>query len=191
MVVSPIKLYILAHLKRAGIDYAKSISRVLKSPISIIVEELNKMEKAELIERTYGSAIKRTEARFKLSYEVRKHHTYYKLTKEGENLLKHLKNNLEKYFEDVTGDCKAFKIFNFILKAENEHPCYIARSHSMNIERVKEILSKLVELELIEECKPRILKRKHRKAKPKKETRTQHKYYRVTRLGKMLFRYIS
>ena len=165
-------------------------SKFLKNSPTVISEELEKMEKAGLINRTQGSAIKRTEARFKLSYEVRKHHTYYRLTKEGESLLRDLRNNLGSYFEDIFGDNKAFEVFSFILKAEYEHPGYIAKSHSMDMGRVKEILSKMSEAGLVETCKPKTLKRKHRRAKPKKETRTQHKYYRVSRLGKMLFRYI-
>jgi len=186
---TPLQLYILAHLKRAGIDYAKSISKVLKNSQAVIIEELEKMEKAGLIERARGSAIKRTEARFKLSYEVRKHHTYYRLTREGEITLRDLKNNIEGYFEDIFGE-KAFETFSFILKAKYEHPGYIAKTFSMDLGKVKDILSKMAEAGLIEECKPKILKRKHRRAKPKKETRTQHKYYRATRLGRMLFRYI-
>jgi len=191
MILTPLRLYILAHLIRAGIDYAKSISKTLKHPQSYLIEELEDMENLGYIERTHGSAIKRTEARFKLSYEVRKHHTYYRLTKEGEILLKKIKNNLEGYFEDITGNEKSFEIFTFLIKAEYEHAGLIAKSFSMNTEQTRDLLMKLINLGLIEQCKPRTLKRKHRKAKPKKETRTQHMYYRATRLGNMLLRYIK
>ena len=191
MILTPLRLYILAHLIRAGIDYAKSISKTLKHPQSYLIEELEDMENLGYIERTHGSAIKRTEARFKLSYEVRKHHTYYRLTKGGEILLKKIKNNLEGYFEDITGNEKSFEIFTFLIKAEYEHAGLIAKSFSMNTEQTRDLLMKLINLGLIEQCKPRTLKRKHRKAKPKKETRTQHMYYRATRLGNMLLRYIK
>jgi predicted transcriptional regulator len=191
MKITPLRLYILAHLRRAGIDYAKSISKTLKHPQSNLIVELEYMENSGYIEKTHGSAVKRTEARFKLSYEVRKHHTYYRLTKEGEMLLKKIKNNLEAYFKDVTGNEKSFEIFTFLIKAEYEHAGFIAKSFSMSSEQVGDLLTKLINLGLIEQCKPRTLKRKHRKAKPKKETRTQHMYYRPTRLGNMLMRYIK
>ena len=81
----PLHLYILTHLKRAGMDYAKSISKIADISIDVIENALNEMERKGIIERTHGSAIKRTEARFKLSYEVRKHHKYYRLTNDSVN----------------------------------------------------------------------------------------------------------
>jgi len=186
----PLHLYVLTHLKRAGIDYAKSISKMIGVSVGVIENTLSEMERKRIIERTHGSAIKRTEARFKLSYEVRKHHKYYRLTNDGEKLLRAIKNNINGYFEDITGFERAFDVFVFILKAEYEHAAYIAKSFSMSIEQTKNLLSTLIEFGLIEESKPKVLKKKHRKAKPKKETRTQHKYYRATRLGKMLVRYL-
>ncbi|RLI70685.1 DUF2250 domain-containing protein [Archaeoglobales archaeon] len=186
----PLYLYILVHLKRAGIDYAKSISKNVNVSLNVIVSALEKMVKLGIIERTHGSAIKRTEARFKLSYEVRKHHTYYKLTNEGEKVLRKIKSNINDYFKELTGFEKAFEVFMFIIRAEYEHAGFIAKSFSMKNEQIKDLLANLIDSGLIEESKPKVLKKKHRKAKPKKETRTQHKYYRATRLGKMLVRYL-
>ena len=188
--IIPLHLYILVHLKRAGIDYTKSISKTVSIPIDTIENALNEMERKGIIERTHGSAIKRTEARFKLSYEVRKHHKYYRLTNDGEKLLRTIKNNIDEYFKNITGFEKAFDVFIFIIKAEYEHAGYIAKTFSMNVEQVKKLLTELIELGLVEGSKPKVLKKKHRKAKPKKEMRTQHKYYRATRLGKMLVRYL-
>jgi len=186
----PLHLYIITHLKRAGIDYAKSISKTAKIPIDVVENALNEMERKGIIERTHGSAIKRTEARFKLSYEVRKHHKYYRLTNDGVKLLRAIKKDIGEYFENVTGFEKAFDVFMFIVKAEYEHAAYIAKSFSMSVEQTKNLLAELIDLGLIEESKPKVLKKKHRRAKPKKETRTQHKYYRATRLGEMLVRYL-
>ncbi len=90
----PLHLYVLTHLKRAGIDYAKSISKMIGVSVGVIENTLSEMERKRIIERTHGSAIKRTEARFKLSYEVRKHHKYYRLTNDGEKLLRAIKNNI-------------------------------------------------------------------------------------------------
>jgi len=186
----PLHLYILIHLKRAGIDYAKSISKIAGISIDVIENALNEMERKGIIERTHGSAIKRTEARFKLSYEVRKHHKYYRLTNNGEKLLRTIKNDVDGYFKDITGFEKAFDVFMFVVKAKYEHAAYIAKSFSMSVEQTKKLLTELIDLGLVEESKPKVLKKKHRRAKPKKETRTQHKYYKATRFGRMLIRYL-
>jgi len=187
--ISPFQLYILVHLKRANIDYAISISRTLKLPLEMIEMELERMREKGYLERNQGSAIKRTHARFKLSYEVRKHHTYYELSKKGELTLRRILKNIKKYFEEYTGFEKGYEIYTFLLKAEYEHLGHIAKTFSMKTEQASKLLDILCESGLVEKSKPKVLKRKHRKGKPKRETRTQHKYYRVTRLGEMLYRY--
>lgn len=148
------------------------------------------MESSGLIERSHGSAVKRTDAKFKLAQEVRKHHTYYGLSEKGEKLVRDVRNNTSKHFQRMVGDDKALDVFLFIKRAEYEHAEHIAKSFSLTKEQAKKILQKLVHLGLVGEEKPKTLKRKHRKGKPKKETRTQHKYYKVTRLGEMIFRYL-
>ncbi|MFO7967608.1 MAG: DUF2250 domain-containing protein [Archaeoglobaceae archaeon] len=190
MKLNSLRLYILAHLKRANIDFAKSIAKNIKMPVEEINRELDHMESSGLIERSHGSAVKRTDAKFKLAQEVRKHHTYYGLSQKGEKLVRDVRNNTSKHFRKMVGDDKALDVFLFIKRAEYEHAEHIAKSVSLTKDRTKNILQKLVQTGLISEEKPKTLKRKHRKGKPKKETRTQHKYYRVTRVGEMIFRYL-
>ncbi len=190
MKLNSLQLYILAHLKRANIDFAKSIAKNIKWPVEEINRELNRMEGSGLIERSHGSAVKRTDAKFKLAQEVRKHHTYYGLSEKGEKLVRDVRNNTSKYFQQIVGDSKALDVFLFIKEAEYEHAEQIGKSVSLTKERTRSILQKLVQAGLISEEKPKTLKRKHRKGKPKKETRTQHKYYRVTRVGEMIVRYL-
>lgn len=190
MKLTPLQLYIMAHLKRANIDFAKSIGKNIKMSAEEINQELNHMERDGLIERVHGSAVKRTDAKFKLAQEVRKHHTYYGLSRKGEKLVRDIRNNTSRHFQKMIGDDKALDVFLFIKRAEYEHAEHIAKSFSLNKEQAKNLLQKLTQVGLISEEKPKTLKRKHRKGKPKKETRTQHKYYRVTRLGEMIFRYL-
>lgn len=189
--LTPLQVYILAHLRQANIDYAKSIAKMMEMPIEKVAESLEELEKLGIIERTHGAAIKRTEARFKLSLEVRKHHTYYRLTKEGKHLLRTIKTNnlLGEYLSSISGYNNALELLIFLKKARYEHAATISRVFSVNLEDTRSILRNLVKLNLIAECKPKVLKRKHRKAKPKKETRTQHKYYKLSRLGELLLRY--
>ncbi len=81
-------VYILLHLKKAKVDYAKMMAKVTGLPLSKIKDSIDWLIKAGLIERDEGSAIKKSKAKFKKAYEVHKHHTYYKLSREGELLVR-------------------------------------------------------------------------------------------------------
>lgn len=83
--LKPLQIYILIHLRKVNSDYAKSIARVLKTSIENVVLALEQLENLGFIERVHGSAIKRANVKLKLSLEVRKHYTYYKLSKNSEN----------------------------------------------------------------------------------------------------------
>ncbi len=133
MELSPLELYILLHLKRAGVDYAKMIMKVTALDLNNITNAINSLEKKGLVERDYGSAIKRTKARFKKAKEVHKHHSYYKLSKSGSILVREINgdflrdyfnsimvngydfikqlslSNFEDICKDVNGDCKEIK----------------------------------------------------------------------------------
>ncbi|PMP61137.1 MAG: DUF2250 domain-containing protein [Caldisphaera sp.] len=190
--ISPLDLYILFHLKRANIDYAKSIASILEMPIEPITDELDKLEKLKLIQRYQGSSIKRSDARFKLAEEVRKHHTYYELTKDTNLIIRHLTKNykdLNTYFTSITGCENTLKLLIFLREAENEHAGTIAKVLEEKTCKIIDLLENLERLGLIVSVKEKIIKAKHRKAKPKEETRTHHVYYRLTRLSEMLLRY--
>ena len=147
----------------------------MKTEQNIIDQALKELEDLRIIERSHGSSIKRTKARFKLSYEVHKHHTYYKLTKEGELLLREIKKDFSAYLRDLVENEQALEILKFLRKAKHEHVKQIAKVSSMQVEEARSIITKLLNFGLIVEWKTKVLKRKHRRAKPKKETRTQHK----------------
>jgi predicted transcriptional regulator len=55
-------------------------------------------------------------------------------------------------------------------------------------EEIEAALELLMELGLVEKLKSGIIKRKHRKIKPKKETKPHHTYYVATRRGDQLVR---
>ena len=80
----PVHLYVLAHLKRAGVDYAKMMGKMSGLPLELITDAIEDLLEIGLIERDPGSAVKRSKARFKKAFEVHKHHTYYRLSREGE-----------------------------------------------------------------------------------------------------------
>ncbi|MEM0145714.1 MAG: DUF2250 domain-containing protein [Conexivisphaerales archaeon] len=82
---------VLQHLKLARVDYGKSIALSTGMDLQRTIVLLEKLEKSGLIERVQGDSIKRSNAKFKLSKEVHKHHLYYRLTKRGKLLLRESK----------------------------------------------------------------------------------------------------
>jgi DNA-binding MarR family transcriptional regulator len=98
---------ILLHLKRAGVDYGKSISRALDAPLASVLAALEELEAAGLVERVGGRVLKRDKARMKTAHEVRKHHVYFRLSRTGELLLRCLRaRGPAAYLEAMTGEEK-------------------------------------------------------------------------------------
>jgi predicted transcriptional regulator len=102
MQLSPLELYILLHLKRASVDYAKMIMKITDVDLDTITNAINSLESKGLVERDSGSAIKRTRARFKKAKEVHKHHSYYKLSKNGSIFVREINQDfLKNYFNSL------------------------------------------------------------------------------------------
>ena len=187
--LTPLEAYIIIHLRKVESDYAKSIARVTELPIDVVVEALESLEQLNLIERTSGSAVKRENAKLKWSSEVRKHHTYYTLSKEGKNLWKKIRNEEEmrKLVERSVGQ-KGWDLLKALKRYGYEHAIMLSKILDLRLQEVQELLDNAVSYGLVVETKPKTLKMKDRKAKPKKETRCLHKYYKLSRLGELLLR---
>ena len=182
------ELYVLLHLDRFGADYAGSIARVSGMGVEEAEEALLRLEGLGLVERRLGSAVKNTEAKLKLSSEVRKHHTYYVLTRDGRRLARRLRHRgLGECLDEALGE-GAWRLLVLLRRVGYEHAVMLARLLSTRLEEVEELLEALEEAGLVHHSRPRVLKARKRRAKPKRETRCQHRYYSLTRLGEMLLR---
>ncbi|QXJ28200.1 Uncharacterized protein J5U23_01068 [Saccharolobus shibatae B12] len=183
-------LTILKHLKIANVDYGKSIMLNTKIPLAEIVEILDDLEKLGLIERVHGATLKNTEAKFKLSSEVHKHHTYYKLTREGDHLLRHLEDRMliDAYMDIVKNDNLALNILRLADELNADHALTYAKLTHKRLEEITPKIEELAKMGLLEEKNSKIIKFADRKAKPKKETRTHHKYYGLSRIGELVVR---
>ncbi len=191
--LSPLGLYVLLHLKKANVDYAKSIASMAGVPLESVIDELDRLEASGLIRRRVGgTSIKRSEARFKLADEVTKHHVYYELSDAGEAIARAIRKDpslLEKYFDGLVGRPGALKVILAVIEGENEHAGTIARLLGESLCRTVELLDRMVELGLLIRVKEKIIKASHRRLKPKPETRTHHVYYRASRLAEMIVRF--
>ena len=98
----PVHLYVLAHLRKAGVDYAKMMGKMSELPLSTIEDAVRDLMEAGLVKRDSGSAVKRSKARFKKAFEVHKHHTYYRLSREGELFVRSIDEQwLKNYFDSL------------------------------------------------------------------------------------------
>ncbi len=79
---------ILRHMETAKVDYAKNIMRYTEIDKLVVFQYLKKFEEMGLLEIYGNTSIKRTDAKLKKSAEVHKHHTYFKITRLGEVVLK-------------------------------------------------------------------------------------------------------
>jgi len=186
--LTPLQVYVLLHLRRANTDYAKGIARKLGLRQEEVVPVLAQLERMHLVERSPGSAIKRSEARFKLAHEVRKHHLYYTLTRGGRHKVRSLLGaGIQRYLRERYS-AEAPDVLEVLRRSGCENHLVTARLVSMPGEQAKELLERMRREKLVEACTAKVLKRKHRKAKAKKETRTHHTYYRLSRMGELLLR---
>ncbi|BBD72175.1 hypothetical protein HS1genome_0564 [Sulfodiicoccus acidiphilus] len=187
MLGNELLIKVMRHLRKANIDYGKSVALNVGVPLEEAVAALEELERRGLIERVHGSAVKNTEAKFKLSSEVRKHHTYYRLTRCGEHLLRELERDPVQAYLESLGETD-LKVLEVAEKVNVDHALTFAKLTGMSLEEVNRELERLVKLGLMEEDKSKVIKFGERKAKPKRETRTHHKYYRLSRLGELVVR---
>ncbi len=111
--LTPLHIYVLLHLKRAKVDYAKMMAKMTGVDLEKINSCIRDLIELGLVERDSGSAIKRSKAKFKKAFEVRKHHTYYRLTKEGERFVRRIDDDwLKEFFDKTVGKGAFEKIMN-------------------------------------------------------------------------------
>ncbi|NJE41877.1 DUF2250 domain-containing protein [Thermococcus sp. GR6] len=124
----PIHLYVLVHLKKANVEYAKMIVKMTELPLGMINSAITDLMEAGLVERDSGSAVKRSKARFKKAFEVHKHHTYYRLSREGELFVRSIDEKwLKCYFNAIFPD--GWKFIGVLIKSRDfEDTCKKAKA---------------------------------------------------------------
>ncbi|MGB9734313.1 MAG: DUF2250 domain-containing protein [Conexivisphaera sp.] len=186
----PGALGVLRHLRRAHVDYGRSVAASLRTSIEAAVSILESLESMGLVERVPGSSVKRSDAKMKLADEVHKHHTYYRLSREGDALLRSLDDRAlaEGYARALDGDELAFALLHVARRIGVDHALTYAKLVGRPLEQVEAELERLVGMGLMEIPRNRVVKRGDRKAKPKPETRVHHRYYALSREGDLLLR---
>ena len=113
----PVHIYVLVHLKKAGVDYAKMMAKMSELPPPLIEDAIKDLMEAGLLERDQGSAVKRSKAKFKKAFEVHKHHTYYRLSRDGELFVRSIDEKwLRNYFNSLFPD--GWKVVKALVRAK-------------------------------------------------------------------------
>lgn len=92
MPADPVAYLICYHLDTVGGNYPRSIAGYLDADRSQIESLCEQLESGGLIERLESGTVKQRNAKAKQSNEVRQHHTYYRLSREGDHLLRWLQD---------------------------------------------------------------------------------------------------
>ncbi|GGP21274.1 hypothetical protein GCM10007981_12420 [Thermocladium modestius] len=95
---------VMIHLKRANVDYGKSIMKDTKIPLPDVISILDELERRGLVERIDKPVLKNTYAKFKRKHEVRKHHVYYTLSRDGELILRRVERELPNLYAELIVD---------------------------------------------------------------------------------------
>ncbi|MGC9133079.1 MAG: DUF2250 domain-containing protein [Nanopusillaceae archaeon] len=84
---------VIKHLKIANVNYAKNISKYTGIDIKKVRKILEELKELNIVEELHSKTVKRTVAKLKKQFQVRMHHTYYRLTDIGKQIYKILRDN--------------------------------------------------------------------------------------------------
>jgi len=86
----PVAYLLCYHLDRVEGNYPKSMAGHLAAERDHVEALCEEMEAAGLLERVESGTVKQRRVKAKQADEVRQHHTYYRLSREGDHLLRFL-----------------------------------------------------------------------------------------------------
>lgn len=179
MPADPVAYLVCYHLDAVGGNYPRSIAGHLDAERIHIRELCDELETAGLLERLEPGVVKQRRAKAKQSEEVRQHHTYYRLSREGDHLLRFLderdgRRNVLRHLPD--GE----RIVRRLDRGGPDYPRMTADELGMEFEYVRHLYRALRRVGLVAEYQGSTIKASERKLKPKDETHRKHTYYVAT-----------
>jgi predicted transcriptional regulator len=86
----PLAYLLLYHLDAVGGNYPRSMAGHLDADRDRVDEHCRRMMETGLLERVESGTVKQRRVKAKQADEVRQHHTYYRLSRDGDHLLRFL-----------------------------------------------------------------------------------------------------
>jgi predicted transcriptional regulator len=187
MPVDPVAYLVCYHLRTVEGNYPRSMAGHLDAERGHVEELCERLETAGLLERVESGTVKQRRVKAKMADEVRQHHTYYRLSREGDRLLRFLgeregKLNVLRHLPDGA------RIARRLARGGPDYARMTADELDMEFEYVRHCYRALRRVGLVTEYEGSIIKGNERKLKPKDETHRKHTYFVTTDVAEELLR---
>jgi predicted transcriptional regulator len=175
----PVAYLVCYHLDAVEGNYPRSMAGHLDAERGHVEALCEEMETAGLLERVESGTVKQRRVKAKQADEVRQHHTYYRLSREGDHLLRFLAEpegrlNVLRHLPDGR------TVVERLARGGPDYPRMTAEDLGMDFEYVRHLYRALRQVGLVTEYEGSTIKGSERKLKPKAETHRKHTYYVAT-----------
>jgi len=175
----PVAYLICYHLDAVEGNYPRSMAGHLDARREDVASLCTAMETAGVLERVESGTVKQRRVKAKQADEVRQHHTYYRLSRQGDHLLRLLgepegRLNVLRHLPD--GET----LVRRLARGGPDYPRMTAQELGMEFEHVRHLYRALRQVGLVTEYEGSTIKGTERKLKPKDETHRKHTYYTAT-----------
>jgi len=186
----PVAYLLCYHLDAVEGNYPRSIAGHLDAERSHVESLCQEMETAGLLERVESGTVKQRRVKAKQADEVRQHHTYYRLSREGDHLLRFLGEpegqlNVLRHLPDGK------RLAKRLSRGGPDYARMTADELDMEFEYVRHLYRALRQVGLVTEYEGSTIKGGERKLKPKDETHRKHTYYVTTDRGEAVLRRLA
>jgi predicted transcriptional regulator len=183
----PVAYLLCYHLDAVEGNYPRSMAGHLDAQRKHVEALCQEMDTAGLLERVESGTVKQRRVKAKQADEVRQHHTYYRLSREGDHLLRFLSEregqlNVLRHLSDGQ------RLVRRVARGGPDYPRMTAEELDMRFEYVRHLYRALRQVGLVTEYEGSTIKGTERKLKPKDETHRKHTYYVATDRAEELLR---
>jgi predicted transcriptional regulator len=183
----PVAYLVCYHLNTVEGNYPRSMAGHLDAQRDHVDDLCAQLETAGLLERVESGTVKQRNVKAKQADEVRQHHTYYRLSREGDHLLRFLgerdgQRNVLRHLPD--GQTIARRLD----RGGPDYPRMTATQLDLEFEYVRHLYRALQRVGLVTVYDGSTIKGSERKLKPKDETHKKHTYYVTTETASTLLR---
>jgi predicted transcriptional regulator len=183
----PVAYLICYHLNAVEGNYPRSMAGHLDADRDHVESLCEEMETAGVLERVESGTVKQRRVKAKQADEVRQHHTYYRLSRDGDHLLR--------FLDESDGQMNVLRhlpdgqtLVQRLSRSGPDYPRMTAGELDMSFEYVRHLYRALRQVGLVTEYEGGTIKGTERKLKPKDETHRKHTYYVTTDRGEQALR---
>jgi predicted transcriptional regulator len=186
----PLAFLVLYHLDAVEGDYPRSMAGNLNADRERVAELCSDLEAAGVLERIESGMLKRKHVKLKRSNETHQHHTYYRLSRQGDHLLRFLgeregKEQFLRWVDDTR------TVAERISRGGPDYARMTADELGIDFEHARHVYEAMRRVGLVTTYDASIIKGTERKLKPKDETHRKHTYYVTTDVADQLLRELA